>query len=95
MVVVHKIDRISRSLRDFYELWEFLDEHDVRFVSLNEKFDTTTSVGRAMLKLVFAELEREQTAERTAATVAHRARQGLWNGGRVMATTWIQMRMVC
>jgi site-specific DNA recombinase len=85
-VVVHKIDRISRSIRDFFELWEFFDEHSVRFVSLNEKFDTTTPIGRAMLKLVlvFAELEREQTAERTSATMSHRADKGLWNGGRVM-----------
>lgn len=82
-VIVYKIDRITRSLRDFYTLWETFEERGVQFVSLYEKFDTTTAVGRAMLKLilVFAELEREQTAERTAATMQHRAEQGLWNGG--------------
>ena len=82
-VIVYKIDRITRSLRDFYTLWETFEQYDVQFVSLYEKFDTTTAVGRAMLKLilVFAELEREQTAERTAATMQHRAEQGLWNGG--------------
>ncbi|MES2793567.1 MAG: recombinase family protein [Planctomycetota bacterium] len=82
-VVVYKIDRITRSLRDFYSLWEIFEECDVQFVSLYEKFDTTSAVGRAMLKLilVFAELEREQTAERTSATMLYRAEQGLWNGG--------------
>ncbi|MFO0872201.1 MAG: recombinase family protein [Pirellulales bacterium] len=82
-VVVYKIDRITRSLRDFITLWETFEQYDVQFVSLHEKFDTTTAVGRAMLKLIliFAELEREQTAERTAATMQHRAEQGLWNGG--------------
>ncbi|MBL8794294.1 MAG: recombinase family protein [Planctomycetia bacterium] len=84
-VIVQKIDRITRSLRDFFDLWETFEQHGVQFISLHEKFDTTTAVGRAMLKLilVFAELEREQTAERTRATMEHRARQGLWNGGRV------------
>ena len=72
-VIVYKIDRITRSLRDFYDLWETFEEYEVQFVSLHEKFDTTTAVGRAMLKLilVFAELEREQTAERTSATMRH------------------------
>ncbi len=72
-----------RPLPDFHTLWEFFQEHDVQFISPHEKFDSTGAVGRAMLKLilVFAELEREQTAERTKATMSHRARQGLWNGG--------------
>ena len=82
-IIVHKIDRITRSLRDFYDLWETFEQHGVQFISLHEKFDTTTAVGRAMLKLilVFAELEREQVAERTQVTMAHRAKAGLWNGG--------------
>ena len=82
-VIVYKIDRITRSLRDFFTLWETFESLNVQFVSLHEKFDTTTAVGRAMLKiiLVFAELEREQTGERTAAVMQHRAEQGLWNGG--------------
>jgi site-specific DNA recombinase len=83
-VVVQKIDRISRSLRDFYDLWEMFQQHDVHFVSLKESFDTTSAVGRAMLKLilVFAELEREQTGERTKATLQYRASTGLWGSGR-------------
>jgi len=81
-VIVYKIDRITRSLSDFLELWKVFEEHNVEFISLHEKFDTTTAVGRAMLKLilVFAELEREQTSERTKATMRHRAEQGLDNG---------------
>lgn len=80
-VIVYKIDRITRSLRDFYTLWEKFEKHGVQFVSLHEKFDTTSAVGRAMLKLIliFAELEREQTAERTSETMLHRAQQGLFN----------------
>ena len=83
-VVVQKIDRITRSLRDFYVLWETFQQHGVSFVSLHENFDTTSAVGRAMLKLilVFAELEREQTGERTKATLEYRAAQGLWGSGR-------------
>jgi site-specific DNA recombinase len=85
-VIVQKIDRITRSLKDFFILWEHFETHGVQFISLHEKFDTTSAVGRAMLKLilVFAELEREQTAERTLATMEHRARQGLRNGGRIL-----------
>lgn len=84
-VIVYKLDRISRSIADFLDLWNTFEEYGVEFISLNENFDTTTAIGRAMLKLtlVFAELEREQTAERTAAVMRHRAEQGLWNGGRV------------
>ncbi len=83
-IIVHKIDRITRSLKDFYVLWETFERHNVQFISLHESFDTTTAIGRAMLKLilVFAELEREQVSERTSATMRHRAEQGYWNGGR-------------
>lgn len=86
VVIVQKIDRITRSLRDFYDLWEEFERHGVQFVSLHENFDSSTAIGRAMLKLilVFAELEREQTGERTAATMLHRAEQGLSSGRRVI-----------
>ncbi len=85
-VIVQKIDRITRSLRDFYDLWEEFDRYHVQFVSLHENFDSNTAIGRAMLKLilVFAELEREQTGERTAATMRYRAEQGLYNGRRIL-----------
>ena len=82
-VMVTRLDRLSRSLLDFYELNQLFEKKGVEFVSLNESFDTSSPVGRAMLKLVlvFAELEREQTAERTRAAMKARAARGLWNGG--------------
>ncbi len=82
-LMVTRLDRLSRSLKDFYELHELMEQHHVEFVSLHETFDTSTPVGRAMLKLilVFAELERETTAERTRASMRARAERGLWNGG--------------
>lgn len=83
LVIVTRVDRLSRSLLDFYELHRLFEQHGVQFVSLNESFDTSSAIGRAMLKLVlvFAELEREQTAERTRSAMRARAERGLWNGG--------------
>jgi DNA invertase Pin-like site-specific DNA recombinase len=83
LVMVTRLDRLSRSLLDFYELHRAFETRGVQFVSLNETFDTSSPVGRAMLKLVlvFAELEREQTADRTRVAMQARAERGLWNGG--------------
>ena len=84
-VLVWKIDRISRNLLDFAEMYEELQSLRVTFVSKNEQFDTSTAIGEAMLKivLVFAELERNMTSERVTATMISRANNGQWNGGRV------------
>lgn len=84
-VLVWKIDRISRNLLDFSEMYRELKALRVTFVSKNEQFDTSTAMGEAMLKiiLVFAELERNMASERVAATMLSRASQGHWNGGRV------------
>lgn len=84
-VLVWKIDRISRNLLDFSEMYEELQSLRVTFVSKNEQFDTSTAMGEAMLKiiLVFAELERNMTSERVTATMISRAGQGQWNGGRI------------
>lgn len=84
-ILVWKIDRISRNLLDFAEMYEELQALRVTFVSKNEQFDTSTAIGEAMLKiiLVFAELERNMTSERVTATMISRANSGLWNGGRV------------
>lgn len=84
-VLVWKIDRISRNLLDFAEMYEELQDLRVTFVSKNEQFDTSTAIGEAMLKiiLVFAELERNMTSERVTATMISRANNGLWNGGRI------------
>jgi site-specific DNA recombinase len=84
-ILVWKIDRISRNLLDFAEMYEELQELRVTFVSKNEQFDSSTAIGEAMLKiiLVFAELERNMTSERVTAAMISRASNGQWNGGRV------------
>lgn len=84
-VLVWKIDRISRNLLDFAEMYEELQSLRVTFVSKNEQFDTSTAIGEAMLKivLVFAELERNMASERVTATMISRASNGQWNGGRI------------
>lgn len=84
-LLVWKIDRISRNLLDFASMYSELKQLGVVFVSKNEQFDTSTAMGEAMLKiiLVFAELERNMTAERVTSTMISRAGNGQWNGGRV------------
>lgn len=81
-MIVWKIDRISRNLKDFTEMYDEIKEYDVTFVSKNEQFDTSSAMGEAMLKiiLVFAELERKLTAERVFSIMLSRAEKGLWNG---------------
>lgn len=82
-VIVYRLDRFSRSLADFSQLWEVLGRHGVEFISVNEKFDTSTPVGRAMLNIImiFAQLERETTAERVRDNYYQRAKLGSWPGG--------------
>ncbi len=85
LVIAYKIDRITRSLKDFYDLWDILQEHDVAFVTASEQFDTSTPTGKLMLNMLlsFAQFERELTRERTMSKMAGRAERGLWNGGWV------------
>ena len=80
---VYRLDRFSRSIADFGQLWNVLAEHHVEFVSVTENFDTSTPMGRAMLHIimVFAQLERETTAERVKDNYASRAALGAWPGG--------------
>nr|MDA8218849.1 recombinase family protein [Dehalococcoidales bacterium] len=84
-IVTYKIDRISRSLKDFYDLWEVLKAHNVTFVSATQHFDTSDSMGMLILNILlsFAQFERELTRERTMSKMAGRAEKGLWNGGNV------------
>ncbi|MCK4789905.1 MAG: recombinase family protein [Desulfobacteraceae bacterium] len=86
VVLCTKIDRISRSLLDFYYLYKAFEENGVDFICLDDSFDTSTPIGRMALKmiLVFAELEREQTSERTKKCMHQRALKGLWNGGHIL-----------
>lgn len=82
-IIVYRLDRFSRSIADFGRLWETLKKHNVEFVSINETFDTSTPMGRAMLNIimVFAQLERETTAERVRDNYYQRAKLGSWPGG--------------
>ncbi len=82
-VVTYKIDRIARSLRDFYKFWEVLQQNNVTFVSATQHFDTSDSMGMLMLNVLlsFAQFERELTIERTMSKMAIRAQRGKWNGG--------------
>lgn len=82
-LLVWKIDRISRNLLDFVNMYEELKDLGVVFVSKNEQFDTSTALGEAMLKLtlIFAEMERKVTSERVTDIMLSRADAGKWNGG--------------
>jgi site-specific DNA recombinase len=83
VVVVYKIDRLSRSLADFAKLVEVFDRNGVTFVSVTQQFNTTTSMGRLTLNILlsFAQFEREVTAERIRDKVAASRRKGMWMGG--------------
>jgi DNA invertase Pin-like site-specific DNA recombinase len=82
-LVCYRLDRISRSILDFGNIWEALSRNNVEFVSVSEKFDTSTPVGRAMLYIimVFAQLERETIAERVKDNYYQRVKTGGWPGG--------------
>ena len=82
-IFVYRLDRFSRSIADFSRLWELLERHGVEFQSVTEHFDTSSPMGRAMLNivLVFAQLERETTAERVKDNYVHRFSLGAWPGG--------------
>ena len=85
VVVVYKIDRLSRSLMDFSRLVEVFDAHGVTFVSVTQSFNTTTSMGRLTLNILlsFAQFEREVIGERIRDKVAASRRRGMWMGGYV------------
>lgn len=82
-IVVYRLDRFSRSIADFSQIWTVLEQHNVEFLSVTENFDTSSPMGRAMLNiiLVFAQLERETTAERVRDNYQHRFALGAWPGG--------------
>jgi len=82
-VIVYRLDRLSRNVRDVYDFLQLIDEHDVAFVSLQENFDTSTAMGKAMLGVaaVFAQLTREMIAENVRDGLMRRAMAGLYRGG--------------
>jgi site-specific DNA recombinase len=86
VVVVYKIDRLSRSIGDFVRLSELFDRHDVAFVSVTQQFNTSTSVGRLTLNLlsVFAQFERETISERTRDKMRAARRRGKYVGGALI-----------
>ena len=83
IVVVYKIDRLTRSLADFARMVELFERHDVSFVSVTQAFNTTTSMGRLTLNVLlsFAQFEREVTGERIRDKIAASKKKGMWMGG--------------
>ncbi len=83
IIVVYKIDRLTRSLTDFAKLADRLDRHGVSFVSVTQQFNTTSSMGRLMLNVLlsFAQFEREITGERIRDKIAASKKKGMWMGG--------------
>lgn len=85
IVVVYKVDRLTRSLTDFSKLVELFDKHSVSFVSVTQSFNTTSSMGRLTLNVLlsFAQFEREVIGERVRDKIAASKRKGIWVGGPV------------
>ena len=85
VVVVYKIDRLTRSLFDFAKIVETFDAKGVSFVSVTQQFNTTTSMGRLTLNVLlsFAQFEREIIAERVRDKIAASKQKGMWMGGAV------------
>jgi DNA invertase Pin-like site-specific DNA recombinase len=85
VVVVYKIDRLTRSLADFAKLVETFDAHSISFVAVTQQFNTTTSMGRLTLNVLlsFAQFERELASERVRDKVAASRKKGKWTGGTV------------
>ena len=85
VVVVYKVDRLTRSLMDFSRIVERFDAHEVSFVSVTQAFNTTSSMGRLTLNVLlsFAQFEREVTGERIRDKIALSKARGIWMGGMV------------
>ena len=85
MIVVYKIDRLTRSLLDFSKLIEILNEHNCSFVSVTQYFNTADSMGRLTLNILlsFAQFEREIASERIIDKIAAAKRKGMWVGGKI------------
>jgi site-specific DNA recombinase len=85
VIVVYKVDRITRSLADFAKMVEIFDAHKVSFVAVTQQFNTTTSMGRLTLNVLlsFAQFEREVTGERIRDKIAASKKRGMWMGGFV------------
>ncbi|QDV07256.1 DNA-invertase hin [Planctomycetes bacterium Poly30] len=84
VLAVYRLDRLSRSIDDFAQLMRLLEKRNVAFVSVTERFDTTSPMGRMVLNLLasFAQFERETIAQRTRDKMSASRRRGMWTGGR-------------
>lgn len=87
VVMVYKLDRISRNVQDFSQTFSILQKHNVSFLSVKESFDTSTPIGRTVMYILaaFSQLERETTAERVSDNMLSMAKAGKWTGGRTPA----------
>ena len=85
VVMVYKLDRISRNVQEFSAMYEIFQQHNVSFVSVKESFDTTTPMGRTVMYILaaFAQLERENTSERVADNMQALGASGKWTGGKL------------
>jgi len=83
VVLVYRLDRLTRSMRDFFQIVDVLEQHSAAFASVSESFNTNTPVGRMVLHVVlaFAQMERELTSERTKDKIRGAKRRGQWCGG--------------
>lgn len=84
-VLTYKIDRLTRSVKDFHLLMDIFDKFNVKFVSITQSLDTQQPMGRLLRNILldFAQFEREMTADRTRDKMHQRAQKGMWNGGGV------------
>lgn len=83
VLIVYQLDRLSRDVRDFANIYAVLEEHNVNFVSVRENIDTTTPIGKAMMYVIviFAQMERETIAARVSDNMLGLAKKGYWTGG--------------
>jgi site-specific DNA recombinase len=84
-VLAYKIDRLTRSVKDFHLLMDIFDKYNVKFVSITQSLDTQHPMGRLLRNILldFAQFEREMTADRTRDKMHQRAQKGMWNGGTI------------
>lgn len=97
VILIYKIDRLTRSLADFARLAELFDKHGVSFVSVTQQFNTTTSMGRLMLNVLlsFAQFEREIAGERIRDKIAASKKKGMWMGGSVpLGYDWKDKKLI-
>lgn len=96
VIVVYKVDRLTRSLADFAKLVELFDAYGVSFVSVTQAFNTTTSMGRLTLNVLlsFAQFEREVTSERIRDKIAASKKKGIWVGGMVPLGYAVESRRI-